>query len=268
MIHTGKPSDFLSPYVKSYWMIENMMADGREHTQRIVPTGLTELSFYLGDQPSCSDPGKSFSEHGVLTGQINNPFDLHIRGRLSLFSVCFYPHGLTPFLDFPVKELKNQSFPVSFIFGGDGKELAEKLSTRDSFHQRISIMEAYLYRRLTRQKHVSDDPRARYSIRLINKSKGLLNIDQLASWVCLSRKQFERVFLNHVGISPWQFSRIVRFQNALQIKAGNHAVSLTELAYDCGYYDQSHMINEFINLSGKSPGSYFDESQPYSDYFQ
>jgi len=268
MILTAKPSAFLSSYVKSYWMIENNMPEGQEHTQRIVPTGLTELSFYLGDKPRSSDHSKSFSEHSILTGQIKSHFDIRIAGRLSLFSVCFYPHGLAPLLDYPVKEIKNQSVPLSYLLGRAGKELAEKLFYGASFYQRISIMEKYLHRRLSRQRHIPDDPRVRYSIRLINESKGPIPIDQLASWVCLGRKQFERVFLNQVGISPWQFYRIVRFQNALRMKARNQAASLTQVAYDCGYYDQSHMINEFIHLSGKSPGSYFNEGQPHSDYFQ
>ena len=44
-------------------------------------------------------------------------------------------------------------------------------------------------------------------------------------------------------------------------------MSLTELAYDCGYYDQSHMINDFKLLTGMSPRQYFSDCDAYSDYF-
>ena len=43
--------------------------------------------------------------------------------------------------------------------------------------------------------------------------------------------------------------------------------SLTTLAYDCGYYDQSHMINEFKMMSGMTPKQYFAMCEPTSDYF-
>jgi AraC-like DNA-binding protein len=71
-----------------------------------------------------------------------------------------------------------------------------------------------------------------------------------------------------VGTSPRQFLKTVRFQNALHTKFNQKSVSLTQLACDCGYYDQSHMINDFKSLSGFTPGEYFACCEPYSDYFE
>jgi AraC-like DNA-binding protein len=53
----------------------------------------------------------------------------------------------------------------------------------------------------------------------------------------------------------------------LREKHCNKSINLTELAYTCGYYDQSHMINDYKLLSGKTPAQYFSECEPYSDYF-
>lgn len=268
MIQTARPSTFLAPFVKSYWMIESRMAAGQQHVQRIVPTGLIELSFYLSDKPETSGRSQSFPDHSIITGQINRYFDLQISGRLALFSVYFYPHGLATFIDIPAEELHNQTIPMKYLLGGAGKELEDKLATAESFQKRVAIMENFLRKRLTQKKQNPNESRITQSIRMINNSKGQVNIDRLASRVCLSRKQFERVFLQQVGISPKQFLKIVRFQNALRQKATRQDCSLTELAYDCGYYDQSHMIREFTRLSGKTPGAYFQEDQPHSDYFQ
>ena len=268
MIQTARPSVFLAPFVKSYWMIESRMATGQVHVQRIVPTGLIELSFYLADRPRPSGPIQSLPDHSVLTGQMNRFFDLHISGSLTLFSIYFYPHGLAPFVDLSLAELHNQAVPVKYLLGGEGKELEDKLASAGSFQKRVALAENFLRQRLTRQKENPDESRITHSIRLINESKGQINIDRLASQACLSRKQFERIFLKHVGLSPKQFLKTVRFQNALRLKATRQNCSLTELAYDCGYYDQAHMILEFTRLSGKTPGSYFLDGQPHSDYFQ
>lgn len=67
--------------------------------------------------------------------------------------------------------------------------------------------------------------------------------------------------------SPKQFLRTIRFQNTLHEKQKNKEISLTELAYNCGYFDQSHMIYDYKLLSGKTPSQYFSECEPYSDYF-
>jgi AraC-like DNA-binding protein len=268
MIQTARPSTFLAPFVKSFWMIESRMAAGKEHVQRIVPTGLIELSFYLTDKPAKEGQTGSFPDHAIITGQINQYFDLHLSGRLCLFSIYFYPHGLSTFIDIPVEELHNQTVPMKYLLGSEGKELEDKLASAQSFQNRVNIVESFLHQRLAQKKQNPDESRITQSILQINESRGQIHINRLASLACLSRKQFERVFLKRVGISPKQFLKIIRFQNALHLKATRKNYSLTELAYDCGYYDQSHMIREFTRLSGKTPKAYFFEGQPHSDYFQ
>jgi AraC-like DNA-binding protein len=70
-----------------------------------------------------------------------------------------------------------------------------------------------------------------------------------------------------VGSSPKQFLRTVRFQHSLYQKQQQQDIPLTELAYRCGYFDQSHMIADYKTFSGKTPTQYFAECEPYSDYF-
>lgn len=104
-------------------------------------------------------------------------------------------------------------------------------------------------------------------IDIINQTRGVVDISFLASKACYSRKQFERVFSQYVGTSPKQFLKTIRFQNAIDEKARNSSLSLTELTYRCGYFDQSHMISEFKGLSGFTPKQYFEYGLPFSDYF-
>ncbi|TXJ23716.1 MAG: AraC family transcriptional regulator [Chitinophagaceae bacterium] len=72
----------------------------------------------------------------------------------------------------------------------------------------------------------------------------------------LSTRQFERNFKEFAGFSPKLYSRIIRFQSAIE-QYGQTGKSLTEIAYDCGYYDQSHFIHDFKEFSGLHPRHYF-----------
>jgi transcriptional regulator GlxA family with amidase domain len=121
---------------------------------------------------------------------------------------------------------------------------------------------------LQKRKYEVNFERINQSLKMINRTKGFVDISFLASEACLSRKQFERTFLNLIGTAPRQFLKVVRFQNAINEKSKNKKISLTNLTYCCGYYDQSHMVNDFNKLSGMSPKQYFNECEPYSDYFQ
>jgi AraC-like DNA-binding protein len=58
----------------------------------------------------------------------------------------------------------------------------------------------------------------------------------------------------HIGISPKEYSNIVRFQYALSIikKSGKNR-SLSDIAFECGYYDHAHLTNEIKRNTGLSP---------------
>lgn len=246
--------------------MESCMPPGKEHIQRIVPNGLTELMFYFGDLPESLDRNRYIGEPALLSGQQLGYYDIRVSGHLSLFSINFHPQGLMVYFDIPLRELFNLTVPLRYILKDEVSEL-ESLLIEASYSERISIVEAFLKRRFNRSKKKYQFERIVHSIGHINQSKGVMSINQLASAACLSRKQYERTFLDSVGTTPKQFLKTVRFQNAVDGKSKDSKMSLTELSYRCGYYDQSHMNGEFKSLAGMSPKQYFTECEPYSDYF-
>ena len=90
----------------------------------------------------------------------------------------------------------------------------------------------------------------------MEQSKGTLPIALLAEKSCLSKRQFERRFINDVGISPKTFSRVIKFSNECCFLNEEPKKSLFETAIDCGYYDHAHLIKEFKSLSGLSPAEF------------
>lgn len=262
------PSGVLSGLVKHYWSIENCAPDGVNYTQRIVPSGLSELSFYLCDRPKVTDKNRDFCENSIFSGHLEGYYELLISGHLSLFSISLQPHGAMMFFDIPISEFHNQNVPLKYFLREKAQEMESKLQEAPSFEERKSIAEKFLLDQLKINHKLYELKRISNSIKLINENLGTISIDQLAFDSCLSRKQFERTFLAYVGTTPKQFLKTIRFQNAIHQKGLRNSVSLTELAYDSGYYDQSHMIKEFKLMSGLTPKQYFAQCDPYSDYFQ
>lgn len=263
----AKPSYPLSLWVKQYWAIDDCLAQGQVHVQRIVPNGLMELMFYLGNWPVALDRRKQLCDCSVLSGQQKGYYDLLVSGRVSIFSIEFHPHGVNSFFDIPASEFFDQNVSLRDLVKVGVGELESALYEARTFDEKIGIVEQFLLQRLKRSGKEYETKRMAHCIALINREKGLVAIDELSSMACLSRKQLERAFSAFIGSSPKQFLRTVRFQNTLHQKHQHAALSLTELAYKCGYYDQSHMINDYKLLSGKTPTQYFSECDPYSDYF-
>lgn len=263
----AKPSFPLSMFVKQYWAIDNCLPQGKEHIQRIIPNGLMELTFYSGYRPRALDNNRYLQANSILNGQQKSYYDIAVSGKLSMFSISFQPHGAGMFFNVPSNEFFDQNVPLKYLVKECIAELEDNLEVSSSFENKICHVEKFLLRQLRVNFKEYEVKRIAQSVALINKVKGMITIDALYPASCLSRKQFERTFLAYIGSSPKQFLRTVRFQKSLYEKQKNESLSLTELAYNCGYYDQSHMIYDYKLFSGKTPSQYFSECEPYSDYF-
>lgn len=264
--HFAKPSWPLSLFVKQYWALDNCLPEGQQHIQRIVPTGLPELTFYFDGKPKSLHSNRRIPENTILCGQLKGYYDIAVTGSLSMFSVSFMPFGLRLFTGIPADEFYDLNVPFRYV-----SELSDRLEDALfealSFEERVAITERFLAGLLSGQPDTYEVKRISSSLQLIRGSKGTIPVDRLSDAACLSRKQFERIFLNFIGTSPKQFLKTIRFQGSLHLKHHNPAISLTELAYNCGYYDQAHMINDYKSLSGITPGQYFKECEPVSDFF-
>ena len=64
------------------------------------------------------------------------------------------------------------------------------------------------------------------------------------------------MFKEHVGVTPKDFLKVIRFQNAIQQIEKQISVKWTDIAYDSGFYDQSHFIADFKKFSGYTPAQY------------
>jgi AraC-like DNA-binding protein len=69
------------------------------------------------------------------------------------------------------------------------------------------------------------------------------------------------LFLRYTGLTPKLYTKINRFQNSLQL-VGRKDATLTSIAYDCGYFDQSHFIREFKSFTGITPSVYSPQNSP------
>ncbi len=261
------PSENLKPFIKQYWALENILQNEKICIQRIVPCGLPELFFYTTPVPKVDDSNKIFPEKLFISGQQKGHYDILIKKEISLFSVIFQPEGLKQFFNLPVNQLCNLNVSLHDIDKKLYQDIECRLSEAVSFENKVKIIELYFSALLEKNYHDYEFKRVQHVMNCIRKSHGNTKIDLLASEACLSRKQFERIFSESIGESPKQYLNTVRFQYAIHKKSQNKNLTITELAYECGYFDQAHFINEFKTMSGLTPKQFFAEGDSSSDFF-
>ncbi|MDR2906448.1 MAG: helix-turn-helix domain-containing protein [Bacteroidales bacterium] len=256
-----QPSAGLSPYVKHYWFLT---AGGRlQASERVIPTGLMSLMFHRGER-IFSQTHQQLQPPAFLCGQGTGYTDLQYSGTIDLACIVFQPAGAKAFFNLPLIELNEQNVAVDDLEDPQLLEFRNRLFDTSDIPTCVRFIEQFLFKRFCAPKA--------YNLLRINAAlqaiyAGQQNVDTLAQTACLGYKQFKRVFAEYVGANPKDYLRVVRFQKALHVLQTQPTTSLIQLAYECGYYDQPHLIKDFKTFSGYTPAEYLGVCAPYSDHF-
>lgn len=242
----------LSAFVRFFWVLESRTP----YLHRSMADGCAELIFhYKGVFDELSD--SEVAEKSFVSG-IHGPSRKFRRfvtnTSFGIFGVYIYPFAIPRLFSLPASEVSNEMPDLKTLLGSAGDILEEKIITASCHSERINILSSFFERQLSKTKEISSNIPEAISLMLYNK--GVIDIPALAEHCCLSIRQFERKFKEYSGFSPKLYSRITRFQSAAE-QYGTTEKTLTEIAYQCGYYDQSHFINDFKEFSGCNPSAYF-----------
>ena len=84
-----------------------------------------------------------------------------------------------------------------------------------------------------------------------------LSLERLAQEAHLSKHHFARLFRKQTGTTPWAYVRETRLRQAKKLLEED--LSLSEVAFRTGFYDQSHFTKAFKDAEGQTPGAYQEE---------
>ena len=254
--YTIHPSIRLAPYVRCFWVYEGEASVEAPFIYRGFADGCTELVFqYFGVYDQLVDGEQVGSFAAGICAQTRNFTRFVVNRNWGIFGCHLYPYALTKLFSVPASDFTDQMTEFESVLGKDGRELEERMLIADNNDQRVAIISAFLEKRLCEPR--TNEPLVFASIRYIIEERGLVNVREVSRAHFFSHRQFERKFKEFSGFSPKTYSRIMRFQAALKQFGTNK--SLTDIAYDCGYYDQSHFINDFKEFSGYTPQDLFFE---------
>ena len=72
----------------------------------------------------------------------------------------------------------------------------------------------------------------------------------------IGKRRLEQRFKNEIGISPKLFLRTCRINAVIEKMKENTSQSLTQLALEYNYYDQSHFIKDFKQFTSLNPTTF------------
>lgn len=257
-----QPSPVLKPYIRYYWILQDDSAD--TVSERTLPTGCMQMVFHKGRQ-LLSLKEKELQPQSFICGQTTGFTDIQSTGNIEMIVVVFQPYAPKVFFDPPIHLFREENVAIEDIEDKELAVLSRKITETENNDVCILFIEQFLYHRLSALPEYNVKRLSSVLSDINNRPQ--VDISLLADTACLSTKQLSRIFVEYVGTSPKDFIRIVRMQRALFMMQQNPQMSFAQIAYSCGFSDQSHMIKEFKLFSGYTPMKYLAVCAPYSDYF-
>lgn len=245
----------LAEYVQTIWAMDG--EEGEVYPRSLImPDGIVELVFHYADPFwTIRDNQRFLQPAHTAVSMMRKYIEIESNGRTGFIAVRFLPWGAYNFFDKPVSDFLDTGINATTLWKSDSEMIISMLRNSLSLADRVQLVTDFLFQML--QKYQKNEAKAIDALKLIQKEKGMLSIDEVCVRADMPKKQLERKTLPFIGTSPKVFSRVCRFLHICNTMEEHKSKSLTELAYDCGYYDQSHFINEFKEFSGFTPKDFF-----------
>jgi len=256
--YTIDPPPELARYVRSFWVFEGSGYDQNPYVYRSMADACAEMVFhYKGVFHEISGNSKQHKNIGglaMLQGPTRQYSRYVVNEDFGIFGAYLFPFAVPDIFRLSSLEIQHEMPSIADSFGPEGRILTEKILTARNNNERVSILSDYLLKKL--RQFNNPDSTLHECIKHFIFSRNPVCIEETTRQFNISERQLERKFKTITGLTPKTYSRISRFQQAMK-NYGRKFKNLTDIAYECGYYDQSHFIHDFREFSGYEPGTYF-----------
>lgn len=220
------PNKELSPFVESYWMIEN--PSNKDEELETFPDGGIDLYFFHSAQYPLHISLVGLETHSQIGCMPKNSILFGV--RLKLLAVEYLLHT-------SVANIINDRITLPNGFADIDQHDLKNFSL---FCDKLS---QYFYAQLI----TPIDPRKRVMSELIYQSKGAVSVTDIAQAANWSSRQINRYFNKWLGLPMKSYCDILRFRNSFEF------LKIGQLFPEDGFNDQSHFIKLVKKYSSLTP---------------
>ena len=236
-----RPRPQFQSLIDCFWTFSQV--GGRAESFKILPDACSDIIFDLQRED------RFFS--GVMaTFQYRE-----VAGDAELLGIRFKTEIFSHFSKVPAIDYKNLTVDLQHILPANTYENLKCISKVSTVEKRIAFLEEVIGR-LAMQESTSQDHLVRAVIEVIRARNGNVNVGGLAKLYFISLRQLERRFKNCTGLTIKEFASIVRFDASREMITKHRSLSLMEISFQMGFFDNAHMNCEFKRIAGENPSSF------------
>ena len=257
-----QPALFVSQFIREYVLIDLAFQRDFVLPVKAYPVNPEEgMTFRIKGSLSFENPELNTTEKKVQTYVFGQPLyrqNLHISHEFMIVHIRFQPGGLFRLLRIPMDELAHKSVEASLIFGSEIETVNDRLANAPDYEHIPEILDGFFTSQFKKVKP-GFQPIDKIG-QLIQANPQGFHLSKMADAACLSLRQFEKRFVQQIGIPPKHFARICRFYQAWVQKEQQPGLDWFSIAVLNGYSDYQHLVKDFKQFAGTTPNSLIDES--------
>ena len=195
----------------------------------------------------------------MAVGTMTRPLILRGEAADMHIGVRFRPGHAYAAFGLPAEELTDDRIDFDQLARGDRRTI-DDIAAERTHAGRLELLVRLVRERIAAAPSVPAS--VRRAVRAIAVDHGNVRVAGLAADIGITRQQLARQFALHVGVSPKTFARVMRTRAAVARADAARAahpreIDWSAIAYDLGYYDQPHFIEDFKAITGSTPGQWF-----------
>lgn len=233
---------WLSRFVEDVGVIEPVA--GRPTQIQRLPDGRTTLVFRVIEEGRRGD----LSVSGPRTRALFKT----TTGIVRALVLQFKPGWSVPLLGVAASALTDRIVLLEDLWGSSGGDLCHGLLEAQSVAEVLDRLAEAIALRAQETSEPASGRLARDAVRLLEGDE--VRMESVAERLGVTGRHLRRAFMESVGIGPKEFARTVRLQRAVRSAATSN--DWARIAAEAGYYDQSHLIADFRELVGLTPGAF------------
>jgi AraC-like DNA-binding protein len=197
--------------------------------------------------------------HAWIAGLSDRYAVVGFDARYASLDLELTPLGAWSVLGLPLAEIEGETVTLEDAFGDSGRRLVDQLYDAPDWESRFDVLERFLIARADAGPRPT--PAVAWALRRLWETEGRERVDSLAAELGCSRRYLHARFREQVGLAPKTVARLIRF-GAVRRRIERAPARWADIAYDCGYADQSHLSRDFRELAGTTPGEFVTRLLP------
>jgi AraC-like DNA-binding protein len=258
MMVRRQPRPELRAFVKTLWATDpsDSPTVPTASRERVLPTGEMHLAFRFNSPLRLFrniDDAAGYTVGQAVVGGARASFCVKdISDPSSSVGVQLSAGAAEMLFGMPADELAERHTLLSDLWGSIATSILDQLQHAHTPEQRLDLLESILISRVPAVRRLH--PAVAHALTRFTVAG---SINEIVKETGYSHRRFIALFRREVGLPPKAFTRILRFQHAINRVASDPSAEWADLALAAGYSDQSHFNREFREFAGVTPEEYW-----------